>query len=322
MRTTALALALTVVSSLALAAGSGATSTGRSTTGQAPIVGLAVAGTLVAAAFDRSPTECAHVELWNVTSNRHLRLGRKALCQAPGGIRGPALVGKRVVWATNVGGNLRDWTVWTATTTSPEPKALATILGVDASAPDPVVVGRAGAGIVAYAVGTKVTALRANGSAAWKQTAPSPIRVLASGDAPGAPGVTAVIAADGTAAIVDASGTVVATGSSSGATDECVLKTGIVGQAPGAIFDTHTSPATLFPVQKQAKFLDCAAGIVIYRLGSTIRGIRLATGTIAALVVGPKKDLTVAAISPKGLAWAAGPTLHWRPAPAAFAPLG
>ena len=68
---------------------------------------------------------------------------------------------------------------------------------------------------------------------------------------------------------------------------------------------------------KQAKLLDCAAGIVIYRGGSTIKGIRLATGKTATLLTGTK----VAAISPKGLAWATGSILHWRLAAAAFAPL-
>lgn len=134
-----------------------------------------------------------------------------------------------------------------------------------------------------------------------------------------------MIAADGSAAIVDGSGKVIVTGTSSGATDECLMKTAVVGQAPGLIVDTSTNPPTQFPVPKQAKLLGCAAGIVIYRLGSTIKGIRLSSGNTATLAAmpqqGPKKGLIIAAISPKGLAWAVGPTLHWRPAATAFTPL-
>ncbi len=176
MRRIAAFAALLATAGLIVVAVSAATSGEKSATRGASILGVAAAGTFVAATLDESTTDCFHAELWNTASNKVTRFGKKVICQAPGGIRGPSLVGNRLVWATNVGGNLRDWTVWTATTTSPVPKALATVLGVDSSAPDPVVIGRAGAGIIAYAVGTKVTALRANGSTAWKQIAPSPVR--------------------------------------------------------------------------------------------------------------------------------------------------
>lgn len=317
MGRTVVLIAIAAAAGLALAAVSGAMSGDHLTTRDAPILGVAVSGTFVAATLDQGKTECFHAELWNAASNKATHLGKKVACQAPGAIRGPSVVGNRAVWATNVGGNLRDWTVWTATTTSPVPKALATVLGVDASDPDPVVIGRPGAGIVAYAVGTKITALRANGSTTWTQTAPARVVVLASGDAPGHTGITSAISADGAATIIDAAGNVIVKGTSSSATDECLLKTGAIGIVPGLIVNTGTNPVTKYVVPKAAKLLDCAAGIAIYRVGSTIKGIRIATGQTATLLTGTK----VAAISPKGLAWATGPTLHWRPAAAAFAPL-
>lgn len=322
MRRIAVLIALAAAAGLTLVAVSSATSGDKSTTRDAPILGVAASGTFVAAALDQGKTECFHAELWNAASSKATHLGKKVACQAPGGIRGPSVIANRAVWATNVGGNLRDWTVWTATTTSPVPKALATVQGADASGADPVTLGRAGAGIVTYAVGTKITALRANGSTAWVQNAPAPVRVLASGDTPGKPGVTIAINADQSALVVDAAGNIVTNGGATAVIDECLQKGGIVGQTVGAIFNTGTNPPTQFPVPKTAKLLDCAAGIVIYRVGSTIKGIRLATGKTATLVTGPKKGLIVAAISPKGLAWAIGPTLHWRPAATAFAPLG
>jgi hypothetical protein len=322
MRRTAVFITLAAVAGLSLVAVSAAMSGDKSTTRDAPILGVAVAGTFVAAALDQGKTECFHAELWNAVSNKVTHFGKKVTCQAPGGIRGPSVIANRAVWATNVGGNLRDWTVWTATTTAPVPKALATVQGADASGPDPVTIGRSGAGIVAYAVGTKITALRANGSTAWVQTAQAPVRLLATGDTPGKPGVTLAISRDDSVIVVDAAGNIITKGTGAGVTDECLLGEGVVGQTDGFIINTSTNPPTKFPVPKQAKLLDCAAGIVIYRVGSSIRGIRLATGKTAKLVTGPKKGLIVAAISPKGLAWAIGPTLHWRPAATAFAPLG
>jgi hypothetical protein len=232
------------------------------------------------------------------------------------------VIANRAVWATNVGGNLRDWTVWTATSTSPVPKPLGIVHGIDADAPDPVAIGRAGAGIVTYALGTKIVALRANGSTAWIQTAQAPVRLLATGDTPGKPGVTLAISTDDTVIVVDAAGNIVTKGSAAGVTDECLVGGRVIAQTAGFLVDTSTNPPTTFPVPKQAKLLDCASGIVIYRAGSTIRGIRLATGKTATLLTGPKKGAIVAAISPQGLAWAIGSTLHWRPAATAFAPLG
>jgi hypothetical protein len=322
MRRAAVFITLAAIFGLTLVAVSAGLSGDKSTTRDAPILDLAASGTFVAAGLDQGKTECFHAELWNAASNKATHLGKKIACQSPGGIRGPSLIENRAVWATNVGGNLRDWTVWTATTTSPVPKALATVRGADASGPDPVTLGRSGAGIVTYSVGTKITALRANGSTAWIQTAQAPVRLLATGDTPGKPGVTLAISTDDSVIIVDAVGNIITKGSGAGVTDECLLGGGVVGQTTGFIINTSTNPPTKFPVPKQAKLLDCAAGIVIYRVGSTIKGIRLTTGKTATLVTGPKKGLIVAAISPKGLAWAVGPTLHWRPAATAFAPLG
>ena len=243
MRRTVVVVALVTGAVLAFADVSGALSGDKTTTRDAPILGVAASGAFVAATFDQGTTECFHAELWNTTSNKVTHLGKKIACEAPGGIRGPAVIGNRTVWATNVGGNLRDWIVWTATTTSPAPKALATVQGIGADDPDP--------------------------------------------------------------------------GAASGATDECLMKSAAAGQAAGVIVDTSTNPPTQYAVPKQAKLLGCSAGIIIYSAGATIKGIRLSTGKTATLLSGTK----IAAISPKGLAWATGSTLHWRPAATAFAPL-
>ena len=175
-------VAAAAIVALTLATVTGATPGDVLTVRDAPVVGIAAAGSLVAATLDQGAAECWHSELWNAATNKPTHFGKKVACAAPGGIRGPSIVGQRALWATNLGGNLRDWTVWTATPTSPVPKALAKVGSVDASDPDPVVIGGAGAGIVAYAVGAAVTALHSNGSTAWKLTAPATVTMLTSGD--------------------------------------------------------------------------------------------------------------------------------------------
>jgi hypothetical protein len=294
-----------------------APSADRTSTRGANVVALAASGPFVAAALDKGKVECVHAELWNTSSNKVTHLGKKVACDAPSTIRGPALAGNRAVWATAVGGNQLDWTVWTATTSSPTPKTLATVMSADAMGADPILIGRAGAGLLPYAVGSEITALRANGSTAWTQTAPAPVVVLAAGNAPGYTGVTGAFGADGSATVIDSTGNIVVKGASTSATDECLLATGVIGAAPGLIVNTGTTPPTQFAVPKSAKLLGCVPDIVLYRVGSTIKGIRISTGKTGTLVTGTK----IAAISAKGLAWATGPVLHWRPAASAFASL-
>ena len=317
MRRIVAGVVLAVATGLVLAAVSAAMSSDKTTTRGTPIVGLAASGTFVAATFDESTTECSHAEIWNAAPNKVTRLGKKAICEAPGGIRGPALIGNRAVWATNVGGNLRDWTVWTATTTSPVPKALATVLGVDSSAPDPVVIGRAGGGnrrVRRRAEGHRSAGERQHGLEADCAGTRPPARL---GRHPRLRGCHRrdrrrrqrndrrrnrhrhrhghVVRGDGRVPDEDRR-----------------RRSGTRSHR-----QHEHEPADEVPVPKQAKLLDCANGIVIYRVGSTIKGIRLGSGKTATLLTGTK----VAAISPKGMAWGTGPVLHWRPAATAFAPL-
>ena len=289
-----------------------------STVRDAPILGISVAGSMVAATLDQGAAECRHAELWNAAASKATHLGKKVACDSPGGIRGPAIVGNRAVWATNVGGNLRDWTVWTATTTSPTPKALAKVSGVDASDPDPVVIGTAGDGLVAYAVGTAVTAIRANGSTAWEWTAPATVTLVGSGDAdPQGNDLTHVGTADGKAVGIDASGKVLYVGTTDGVNSLCLHKNVVMAMKGGSLL-LPGSPPKLTPLPANARLIGCYPDIAIYRVGTKVSGLRLSTGKTALLLTGTK----VVAVSPKGLAWATGSTLHWRPLASALKPLG
>jgi hypothetical protein len=285
----------------------------------APVVGIAVAGNIVAATLDEGPVECRHVELWNAASNKATHLGKKLPCDASGLLRGPAILGNRVVWASSIGGNLQDWTVWTASTTSPTPKALAKVNGIPTGDPDPVVIGSTAAGVIAYAVGSAVTALRANGSTAWKQTAPAKVTLLASGEAYGKGSeVTLVSLADGKAVSVDGSGKMTPAGTTDGITVLCIIPGGsLIAQKPGMLVVPGSPPKTI-PIAANARLVGCLPDIAIYRVGAKISGLRVSTGKAATLLTGTK----VVAVSPKGIAWATKNTLHWRPLAAALKPLG
>src|SRR4029450_4323729 len=77
--------------------------------------------------------------------------------------------GNRALWLHFVGGNQRDWSVWTASTTRLLPRRLAATT-VDVDSPAPMVVGHGDASrfgeLLPYAVGRNVVGLRGNGSRA------------------------------------------------------------------------------------------------------------------------------------------------------------
>ena len=102
-----------------------------------------------------------------------------------------------------------------------------------------------------------------------------------------------------------------------GRTVVLMLKSGAIGAVPGLIVNAGTNPSTKYVVPKAARLLDCAGGIVIYRVRLDDQGHPPRNRQDRDALTGTK----VAAISPKGLAWATGSILHWRPAAAAFAPL-
>src|SRR4029450_13154471 len=85
--------------------------------------------------------------------------------------------GNRALWLHFVGGNQRDWSVWTASTTRLLPRRLAATT-VDVDSPAPMVVGHGDASrfgeLLPYAVGRNVIALRVNGARALSWLAPDP----------------------------------------------------------------------------------------------------------------------------------------------------
>ena len=194
-----------------LAAGAGAAPV-RSVTAPAPVLALAFDGSRVAYASGRTARDCNRVHVWNLATGAVARLGRKTHCEETStGNRIAALTiaGTRVLWLHYAGGNLREWSLWTATTSQPGPIRLR-MTTREADEPAPIVLGEGDSSrfgdLLPYAVGRTVTVLRGNGSRRSTWTAPARVLALAAKD-----GELAVASAGGLVTVLDAGGRVLAT---------------------------------------------------------------------------------------------------------------
>lgn len=185
----------------------------RSVSAPAPVTALAFDGARVAYATARAPSgDCDRVFVWNVDARGVTRLGRATSCERTStgsGIAAVSLAGARVLWLHYTGGNVRDWSLWTATTARPAPVRLR-FLSRDVDAPPPIVVGagddsRLGS-LLPYAVDRTVVALRANGSRAFAWTAPGRVVALAAHA-----GELAVASTGGVVTVLDGRGRVLRT---------------------------------------------------------------------------------------------------------------
>jgi len=184
----------------------------RSVTAPAPVGALELDGGRVVYATGRSARDCNRVFVWNLTTRGVTRLGRRTHCEQTSTgneIAAVSIAGTRILWLHYVGGNIRDWSLWTATTTKPAPVRLQ-LVSRDADAPAPIVIGagddsRLGS-LLPYAVDRIVVALRANGSRAFTWTAPARVVGLAARD-----GELAVATEGGVVTVLDARGRVLRT---------------------------------------------------------------------------------------------------------------
>ena len=71
---------------------------------------------------------------------------------------GPSIAGTRALWLTYAGGNIREWSLWSATATRRQPKRLR-FVARDVDLPPPIILGEGDRDTLPYAVGTRVIAL-------------------------------------------------------------------------------------------------------------------------------------------------------------------
>lgn len=195
---------LTVLLVAVPSAGAGAV---RSVTAPAPVTALAADGARVAYATGFSARDCNRVFVWSPASGRTVKHGRRTHCERTStgnAIAALSLAGTRVLWLHHVGGNTREWSLWTATTSRPAPVRLRLVSRAAEAAP-PIVLGEGDTSrlgdILPYAVGRMVVALRANGSRRFSWQAPARVTALSAGG-----GELAVATEGGVVTVLDAGG--------------------------------------------------------------------------------------------------------------------
>jgi len=162
------------------------------------LYGVAVDGPRVAYA----DTSC-RVSIWQ--AGRTTRLGATPCIERTStgsGLAGLALAGGRALWVTYTGGNIREFTLWTATRTRPRPRRLAFATS-DVDAAPAVTVGDGDDDLLPYAVNRAVVVLGANGARRFAWTAPAPVTAV---DA--FAGEVAVATAGGLVTVLDGNGRV------------------------------------------------------------------------------------------------------------------
>lgn len=239
---------------------------------------LAADGSRVAFVVVRSPRDCDRVRVWNTASGGISKLGRRTHCvdtSTGRGIASLALAGTRALWLHYVGGNQRDWSVWTASTTRPLPRRLAATT-VDVDSPAPMVVGHGDASrfgeLLPYAVGRNVIALRVNGTRALSWLAPD--RVVALGANHGS---LAVALADGRVLALDGGAVVDEWDGSPAATAVFVAGSGVVAQRGSTLYD-YGAPTRTRRMAAGSRLMDADGSRAVYVARGVVHVVDLGSG--------------------------------------------
>jgi hypothetical protein len=239
----------------------------------------------------RSPRDCDRVRVWNTATGAVSKLGRRTHCVEPStgrGIASLALAGNRTLWLHYVGGNQRDWSLWTASTTRPLPRRLAAVT-VDVDSPAPIVVGHGDVSrlgeLLPYAIGQEVVALRVNGTRALSWRAPA--RVVALGANRGA---LAVALADGRVLVLKGGVVVDEWAGSPAATAVFESGTGVVAQRGSTLY-LYGSPTTTKKLPAGALLTDADGTRAVYVSRGVVHVVDLGSGADRAVVRGSGAQL-------------------------------
>jgi hypothetical protein len=266
---------------------------------------LAADGSRVAFVVVRSPRDCDRVRVWNTASGGISKLGRRTHCvdtSTGRGIASLALAGTRALWLHYVGGNQRDWSVWTASTTRPLPRRLAATT-VDVDSPAPMVVGHGDASrfgeLLPYAVGRNVIALRVNGTRALSWLAPD--RVVALGANHGS---LAVALADGRVLALDGGAVVDEWDGSPAATAVFVTGSGVVAQRGSTLY-AYGAPTRTRRVAAGSRLMDADGSRAAYVARGVVHVVDLGSGADRVVARG-----TAAQLEGGHIVVADGQTIH------------
>jgi len=313
--------AVTLVAPAGGSAGWEAVKPVRTIVAPAKVLTLGLEGRSLVFVVDETRTTCPHVELWLTGSRARyrfpstVRLCKQGLSTGVG-IPSVAVTGTRALWLSYMGGNTREWQLWTATPTRRTPARLE-FLGWDADDPNsPVVLGPGTARGVPYAVERTITYFGADGTTIFETTVPSPVRALAAGSGPGDLEFAALLA-DGSVVGLDGAGTELMNEPRAPGTVRSVRVCGLglavqVGDeveitAPGS------QDSVVVRLPSRATMLDVAQSRILYLLSGDLWAVRIATGARAHLIDGSPANPAYGQIDSRGLAWSRARTVGWKP---------
>src|SRR5581483_1952713 len=263
------------------------------------------------------------VELWDLAGRGVWRLGRHTdrLCASKpstgNGITSVAVAGNRAVWLAYAGGNDRDWILYTATTTRPTERQL-TFRTVDVDAPPPIVLGTASQSVIPYALGSSVRVIAADGRRLYTWRAPGQVTNLTAYGSE-----VAVFVRGGRCFVLESSGAVAHTYAfRPGSVQQFALGgRGLVVQLPGGRIEVRRGASIhRFSISPQARMLDYAGNILLYRIGNSVHGRFLWTGKDRVV-----RHATLAVVETNGMSYARGDRVYsiaWVTLTSAISPPG
>ncbi len=264
----------------------------RSVTAPGPVLAVTVEGARIAYAVGRSSGDCNRVYVWHLGTRAVRKLGRRTHCEQTStgnAIASLALAGNRALWLHYAGGNFRDWSLWTATTTKPRPVRLRA-LTTDADDPAPIVVGRGDRDVLPYAVGSTVVALRANGARRYAYEAEGDVVSLAADQ-----NRLAVATEGGIVTVLDESGAAVQREVFAGEIDVVRLTGRMLVVQRGRSLEVRGPYITrtwTLPARAQLQDIATARNVsqtkAVYVVGGQVRRITLASGAQRQLGLGTR----------------------------------
>ena len=295
---------------------------GRTISNTAPVTALSVTHRSVVYAVGRTKTACGEVRLWDTGTRGLWSFGQRTIlgCEEnPSGGYGIAQVsttGRRAFWVTNIGGNITDYQLWTATPTRKAPLRLA-FASSETGDPPAIVLGVGTPEGVPYAVGSTVTYVGANGARLFRTTLGSPVRLLAAGPGLGTARVVAALA-NGGVVVLSRSGATLRTDGYGPETVRAIQLAGAgpVVQAGDIVTVGQSAGGTRISLPHNALMLDYRQRAIVYRQGTQVRKRLVGTGADSLLSVIPVRRYEPILLSVDwGSAWAEGSSVRWRSGP-------
>ena len=277
-----------------------AAATMRDRTVVGPVSAVGIAGSEVAYA-DEYKRRCHEVRRWDVATRGDTRIASHCFVSTStgSGIAAVAVTEGRALWLTFIGGNIREWSLWTKRGTARAKRI--EFQAADVDGPAPIVLGRAWERSLPYAVGRTIVVLSPNGSRKFSLDAPAQVATLSAHSR----GYAAVLA-DGSVLAISPTGRILGqTPFDAGGAQSALLA------APGLIVETvdgleihRGTTVRRIPLPAGSRFLGYSEGIVAYGTGKQLRLLRIENGNdVLFRTLAPRFE---AQLGRRGLAYASG----------------